>query len=326
MVEINAAKPNASKRSTFWFGVACALVGAGLWGVSGACAQFLFASYGITPLFATAARSFVATIMFFAVLLVRKRPLLKSMARSSVKTMLTFFAFGFALFIDQFAYSMTIACTNAGTATVLQMLGTVFVMVFTCIMARKAPRAGELAGLALAMAATVIIATQGDLGTITLPAAGLIWGVLNALAVAAYVMIPREGGLFARFGSFAATGVGMLVTCVCSNIAYAVQVAAGQGAPEAVASMDAFGWAVLVLGLAALGTFVSFGLYLRGVSAVGSVTGSLLGAIEPVSASACAWLFLGTAFSGWDWAGLVLMLGMLVLVTLNGKDGEDQRA
>ena len=322
MASQNATKSAIGNRSTFWFGVLSALVGAGLWGVSGACAQFLFAAYGITPLFTTAARSLVATIMFFAVLLVRKRPLLKSMVQSSPRTKLTIFAFGFALFIDQFAYSMTIACTNAGTATVLQMLGTVFVMVFTCIMVRKAPRAGEFAGLALAMAATVIIATQGDLSTIMLPIAGLIWGILNALAVAAYVMIPREGGLFTRFGSFAATGVGMLVTCVCSNIAYAAQVAAGQGAPEAIASMDAVGWAVLIFGLAALGTFVSFGLYLRGVSAVGSVTGSLLGAVEPVSASVCAWVFLGTAFSGWDWAGLVLMLGMLVLVTLNGRDEE----
>ena len=190
---------------------------------------------------------------------------------------------------------------------------------------RKLPRVFEFLGLVLALAATVIIATQGDLGTITLPAAGLFWGVLNGLSVAAYVMIPRHGGLFDRFGSFAATGVGMLVTCLCSGICYTAQLVGGTGAPGAVASMDAIGWLVLVGGLGCLGTFVSFGLYLRGVSAVGSVTGSLLGAVEPVSASICAWVFLGTAFSGWDWLGLVLMLGMLVLVTIGGKpaDGEE---
>ena len=111
----------------------------------------------------------------------------------------------------------------------------------------------------------------------------------------------------------------MLVTCVCSGIAYATQLAMGAGAPEAVAGMDAFGWLVLIGGLAFLGTFVSFGLYLRGVAFVGSVTGSLLGAVEPISASVCACVFLGTAFSGFDWAGLVLMLIMLALVTLCGK-------
>lgn len=218
-------------RRTFWVGVACALVGAGLWGVSGACAQYLFSHYGITPMFATAVRSLVASLIFFGVLFFRRRYLLQLMWGSEARTKLAFLAFGVALFVDQFAYSMTIAHTNAGTATVLHML----------------------------------------------------------------------------------------VTCACAGVAYAVQLAGGAGAPESVAGMDAFGWLVLLGGLTVLGTFVSFGLYLRGVAAVGSVTGSLLGAIEPVSASVCAWVFLGTAFSGFDWAGLVLMLGMLALVTLGGK-------
>lgn len=63
-----------------------------------------------------------------------------------------------------------------------------------------------------------------------------------------------------------------------------------------------------------MGTFVSFGLYLRGVAFVGSVTGSLLGAVEPISASVCACVFLGTAFSGFDWA--VGARCRLALVTL----------
>ena len=214
---------------------------------------------------------------------------------------------------------MTIAFTNAGTATVLQMLSTVFVMLFTCVMGRHLPKGNEFVGLICAFVATVLIATQGDLGTLVLPAAGLFWGLLNAVCVAIYVLTPRAAGLFDRFGSFAATSVGMLVTCVCSGIAYAAQLAMGAGAPEAVANMDAFGWLVLIGGLAFLGTFVSFGLYLRGVAFVGSVTGSLLGAVEPISASVCACVFLGTAFSGFDWAGLVLMLVMLALVTLGGK-------
>ena len=64
-----------------------------------------------------------------------------------------------------------------------------------------------------------------------------------------------------------------------------------------------------------VGTFAAFALYLHGVSIVGSVKGSLLGAIEPVSATAFSALWLGTAFSGADWAGFVLMIAMIFLVT-----------
>lgn len=75
----SASGPAPAPRRTFWVGVACALMGAGLWGVSGACAQYLFAHYGITPMFATAVRSLVASLIFFGVLFFRRRYLLRLM-------------------------------------------------------------------------------------------------------------------------------------------------------------------------------------------------------------------------------------------------------
>ena len=178
-----AEQPVGARRRVFWIGIACALAGAGLWGVSGACAQHLFSHYGITPMFATAVRSLVATLFFFGVLVLRRRYMLELIWRSEPRVKLFFLVFGGALFVDQFAYAMTIAFTNAGTATVLQMLSTVFVMLFTCVMGRHLPKGNEFAGLICAFVATVLIATQGDLGTLVLPAAGLFWGLLNAYAL-----------------------------------------------------------------------------------------------------------------------------------------------
>ena len=60
-------------------GVVCALVGAGLWGFSGACAQFLLANYDITPSFITAVRMLGAGAEFLLVLLVRNRAQLAAM-------------------------------------------------------------------------------------------------------------------------------------------------------------------------------------------------------------------------------------------------------
>ncbi|MEF2830850.1 MAG: DMT family transporter, partial [Senegalimassilia anaerobia] len=115
-----AEQPVGARRRVFWIGIACALAGAGLWGVSGACAQHLFSHYGITPMFATAVRSFVATLFFFGVLVLRRRYMLELIWKSEPRVKLFFLVFGGALFVDQFAYAMTIAFTNAGTATVLQ--------------------------------------------------------------------------------------------------------------------------------------------------------------------------------------------------------------
>lgn len=295
---------NAAQRRTFLVGIACALAGAGLWGVSGACAQHLFSHYGITPMFATAVRSLVATLFFFGVLVLRRRYMLELIWKSELRVKLFFLVFGAALFVDQFAYAMTIAFTNAGTATVLQMLSTVFVMLFTCVMGRHLPKGNELAGLICAFAATVLIATQGDLGTLVLPAAGLFWGLLNAICVAIYVLTPRAAGLFDRFGSFAATSVGMLVTCVCSGIAYAIQLAMGMGAPEAVASMDAFGWLVLIGGLAFLGTFGRSGCICaawRSWARSPAACWAPSSRSAPACAPACSWARRFPASIGRDW-------------------------
>ncbi|MFR8300055.1 MAG: EamA family transporter, partial [Gordonibacter urolithinfaciens] len=133
----------------------------------------------------------------------------------------------------------------------------------------------------------------------------------NGLSVAFYIMYPKK--LFAEWGSFAVTGIGMLVGGVAAALVWLAGGVAG-GAGLALPTLDAAGFLVFGL-IIVVGTFAAFALYLHGVSIVGSVKGSLLGAIEPVSATAFSALWLGTAFSGADWAGFVLMIAMIFLVT-----------
>ena len=73
---------------------------------------------------------------------------------------------GVGLFLCQVTYAVVIGYTNAGTATVLQTTGIAFVMLATCLLARRLPRAREAVGLVSAVAATWLIATQGDPGAL----------------------------------------------------------------------------------------------------------------------------------------------------------------
>lgn len=291
-------------------GVLCALVGAGLWGFSGACAQYLLANYDITPSFITAVRMLGAGALFLIVLAVRNRGLLAAMLRDG-RTLGQLAVFGgVGLFLCQITYTIVIGYTNAGTATVLQTTGIAFVMLFTCAATRRLPRVREAVGLVAAIAATWLIATQGDPSALYLPLVGLAWGIANGLSVAFYIMYPKR--LFARWGSFAVTGIGMLFGGVVATAVYLGGVALGE--PLALPSLDAMGVAVFAAFIV-VGTFAAFALYLHGVSVVGSVEGSLLGAIEPVSATVFATLWLGTAFTGADLAGCALMIAMIFLVT-----------
>ena len=308
------ARGAAIFRRRFWRGVIAALVGGAMWGFSGTCAQYLYQHYEIDPLFITWVRMLGSGILFLILLASTQRGKLRAIA-GDPRELGRLALFGIAgLFLCQFTYTTSVNATNAGTATVLQSLNTVFILAATCLMMRRAPRAMELGGLALALVATWLIATKGNLTALMIPPAGLAWGLINAASCTFYIMYPKH--LFARWGSLPVTGIGMLIGGIA---AVAIWGLGGLwGAPPVVPQLGLDGVLVLAA-IVVVGTLAAFGLYLHGVSIVGSVKGGLLGTTEPASAMVFAALWLGTMFTWADWIGLVLMMAMIFLVTLSGS-------
>lgn len=308
------ARGAAVFRRRFWRGVVAALVGGAMWGFSGTCAQYLYQHYEIDPLFITWVRMLGSGILFLILLAFTQRGKLRAIAADR-RELGRLALFGIAgLFVCQFTYTTSVNATNAGTATVLQSLNTVFILAATCLIMRRAPRAMELGGLALALVATWLIATKGNLTALMIPPAGLAWGLINAASCTFYIMYPKH--LFARWGSLPVTGIGMLIGGIA---AVAIWGLGGLwGAAPVVPELGLDGVLVLAA-IVVVGTLAAFGLYLHGVSIVGSVKGGLLGTTEPASAMVFAALWLGTMFTWADWIGLVLMVAMIFLVTLSGS-------
>ena len=307
-------------------GIASTLVGASLWGLSGTCSQFLLANYAISSLFITMVRMLGAGVLFLAVLLVRSRAQLGEALRDPWSRR-RFVLFGVAgLYLCQLTYVIAIGHTNAGTATVLQSLNIVIILIVTCVTVPRLPRKLEVAGLVLAFVATVLIATQGDLSGLHMPPLGLFWGLAAAVTAAIYLLLPRP--LYPKWGSFMTVGLGMLVGGVAAAIVWAL--AFVMPGIDAVASggnvlgsalgplLDAKGVGALAV-IAVVGTFAAFFLFLHGLSIIGAVQGSQLGAMEPVSATVLSAVLMGTAFSPFDWAGLILMVATIVLVAAGGS-------
>lgn len=295
-------------------GIASALAGALLWGLSGACVQMMLSAYGATPLFITAVRDAVAAVALLAFSAFRYRHELFEIATCG-KSRWRLVLFGCGLFLSQSTFAASVMHTNAGTATVLQSLATVFVMVLACVLGRRLPRLTEGAGLIFALASVWLIATQGDPSSLSLAPSGLAWGVANALSVTLYLMIPAK--LYARWPSIPVITCGLCVSAVVAFIAFGIESSTSGGL--AFPALDAWGMLVLVIGVGLLGTACAFGLYLYGVAIIGSTRGSLLGTAEPASAMALTVFWLGTAMSPADWAGLVLMVAMVFLVALSAK-------
>ena len=302
-------------------------MGASLWGFSGTCSQFLLHNYAISSLFITVVRMLGAGALFAVVIAIRYRKQAAEMLGSGwARRRIALFGIA-GLFLSQITYLIAIGYTNAGTTTVLQATNIVMIMVATCVIVKRWPRATELAGLVMAFASCFIIATQGDIGTLNMPVEGLLCGLASAVAAAGYTMY--GGPLYPKWGSFTVVGMGMIlggVVALCLwGFAFAfpgIDAFTNGGNPHGSAlipTMDAWGWFVLVV-VAVLGTFFAFFLFLNGVSIVGSVQGGQLGSIEPVSACVCSMVLTGTVFTNYDWIGLALMVGTILLVAKGGEE------
>lgn len=271
-------------------------------------------------------RALAAALFFLVVIAVKYRDVVGRVL-SSKRQITRLVLFGIALFGSQIFYVITVSLTNAGTATVLQLSYMIFILGYTTIRQKALPAPRELLSFICALTGVVLIATQGDLTSLSLPVAGLIFGLINGLSVALYVMLPKP--LFAQYGSFPVTGLAMGVNAVLAIavwIGFQVAAIAAPAAPAAspvqawqIPSLDPLCWLVLIGGVGFVGTFLSYALYLHGVAKVGAVTGGLLGAFEPLGAMVISALWLGTIFTGADWAGFGFMMVMLVLLTIPGK-------
>lgn len=207
----------------------------------------------------------------------------------------------FGLLFNQLCYLSAVRLTNAGTATVFQCLQLVVVMGYACVTAHRLPRTREALGILLALGGTFLIATGGDPSTLNISPMGLL-GPLCAVGGACIAIIPA--GILNKYGSPVVTGSAMLSAGIVMSIftqPWAHMPALG---PSGVGALAIF---------IVVGSFFAYMFYMQGVKEIGSVRASLLGTMEPVSATITSALMLGTVFLPTDLAGFAMIIAMVFL-------------
>ncbi|WP_019850429.1 DMT family transporter [Desulfitobacterium sp. PCE1] len=284
------------------------LIGGISWGFSGACGQYLFSVKGIDPHWVTVVRMFIAGLILFSLVLFKHRKQMIGLF-SNTKDRWTLIAFSlFGLISCQYTYLLAISYTNAGTATVLQYLGPLLIMIFVCGIDKRLPTKTEGIAIVLAVTGTFLLATHGNLSNLVISTQGLFWGLMSALGLMLYTIIP--GRIIGRWGSIVVTGCGMLIGGTILLIFIRPW--------QIPVSLD---WQVFwgMLAIIVIGTVVSFTLYLQGVSDIGPVKASMIASVEPVSAALFSAFWLNTAFVWLDIIGFALIITTVILLTRKGS-------
>lgn len=274
------------------------------WGLSGTSGQYLMA-YGISALVLTNLRLLIAggTLMLLAYATAKDKILVFLKDRKSLLSLLIFALIG--LFLNQFAYLSAIQETNAGTATVLQYVCPVGILIYSCIKDRVAPTLGEIVSIIFAIGGTFLIATHGQLDQLSMTPAGLFWGLFSALTYALYIILPIA--LIKKWGSSLIIGVGMVIAGL---VALPFTGVLQADIPTSLDFLLAFAGIILI------GTVFAYTAFLKGASLIGPVKSSLLASIEPISAVFFAFLIMNEQFYTIDFLGMAMILFAVTLISL----------
>lgn len=284
-------------------GILCTLLGGTFWGCSGACGQFLFAHYGVDSRWLTTIRMLGAGIALMAAnLMLHHRDVGRIWQDKKDAAQLILFAL-LGLMFSQYAYLTSIAYSNAGTATVLQYLGPVLIMIYVCLRGRRRPNLREGISIVLAVGGTFLLATHGDPRTMALSTQGLIWGLLSALSLAMYTLLPAK--IIPKYGSMTVTGWAMLLGGIAMSLLTQVW--------KIPVNLDIYG-ILAAAGVVVLGTILGYTLYLQGVADVGAVRASMIASVEPVAATILSVVWLGVEFQWIDLAGFVCIMATVFLL------------
>ena len=295
---------NDEQRRRIRRGIVATLVGGTFWGLNGTVSKWLMDTYAIDPLWLVCLRELTACWLFLAAAAAtaQGREQLTGVLRSP-RGMLQILGVSLgAILFSQVAYLEAIDWTNSATATIMQSLGMVLVLAYVCLKVRRRPRRREILGVGLALVGTYLVATGGNPGQLNLPPEGLAWGLGCAAAAACLSILPAAP--MARWGNFTVNGLAFLIS--------GAELSAWYRPWEHMPALD--GVAITVLALCVVvGTFGAYALYLQGVKDAGSMRASLLGTIEPVTATIATVVWLGTPFSPAEIVGFALIIVMVYL-------------
>lgn len=298
---ITSALQNSHNRRLL-HGIMLTLAGGSLWGANATLSKIIMDTYAISPLWLACIREIFAALLFLLCAYKQTPDKVRAVFEHPSSLISIALVAYDAILLSQVSYLQAINWTNSATATILQNICVIFVMVYVCVVNRRAPKRREIAGLILAIVGTFFICTGGDPSKFLLPPEGLMWGLSCALAAAILAIHPLA--LIEAYGNFVVNGFAFLVAG--TTLACVVQ-------PwNHLPVLDVQG-VIYLIATVVLGTFGAYALFLEGVKEVGSVKGSMLGTSEPLAATITAAVVGGAVFSPGELFGFALIIIMVFL-------------
>lgn len=302
------------KKSNTALGIILSLTGGIFWGFSGSCGQYLFTYHNVSSEWLVPVRMIATGIILLSVCAVKNKNRIFDVWKSkdNALRMTAFTIFG--LILCQYAYFTAIEHSNAGTATVLQYLSPAMILIFMCLKNKKLPAITEIIAIILAVGGTFLIATGGNLSSFSITPEALIWGLLAAVFLVCYSLIPDK--LLKVSDTPTVLGWGMLAGGIVIMFIFM---------PWKIMPVITLPLIGAVSGIVILGTVLAYSFYLEGIRLIGATKASIISSIEPVAATVISAVWLGTEFTFTDIIGFIMIISTVFIISLFNKKEHIER-
>ena len=287
-------------------GVLLIVAAASCWGLGGVAGQYMAQYHNMDMVWLVMVRQIIAGQLFLVYSALVQKQDVFSVLRTMPKDIVQFSFLG--ILGSQLGFYYTIPLCNAATATVLQYMAPIYVMIYMSYKSRRLPEGKELLGICGAILGVFLISTHGDPGNLAISPVALVIGLLSAISYAYYSIKPIE--MLKKYTATLIIGWGQLLSglfLICFRRPWEIP---GQW------DMGAYGaFAYLVLGA----TVCSYSFYLAGLKIVGPTKASLISCAEPLASIICVVAFLGTRLVLQDYLGMACIIFTVLLLSIPKK-------
>ena len=276
-----------------------------IWGICGILGEYFFSHYQVSSGWITSMRLLVAGSFVIILSSLKLRSQLFDIWRNR-NNYLPFLAYAIlGIFSVQFFFYLCVEYSNATTATILQFISPVFILIYNRIIYKKKASKKAIFYVLTAMLGVFLMATKGDFSKLSITPLALLTGLLSALGVMFNVILPQR---FAKkYGFVPTVGWGMIIAGLFSNFLYPVYKISFQ--------VDAISICIC-LTIAFLGTAFAFFLSMKAVSLVSPLVVSVVSASEPLSSAILSVLFLGMVLDGFLVLAMILIIVPMVFLSI----------
>ncbi|USS88003.1 DMT family transporter [Fructilactobacillus hinvesii] len=307
-------KQPQAKHQNIMKGIFWATLASAFWGISGTILQFVSQNANIPAPWFLSVRTLFSGVILLFISAILYRGKIFGVFRDVHSILLIFGYAILGLGANLLSFFLSVQTGNAASATILQYLAPLFILLGGFIFKHKIPNKVDILVFVIALVGVVLSITKGDISQLSIPPVSLFWGIISGITAACYVVIPRP--LMEKNSPLTVLGWGTLIAGFFFNLHQPVW----ENVPHLTTGS--------VLGIAAIvifGTVLPFACLLHSMHFASSEDVSLVDAVQPVMTFALSIIFLHTQISFMEIVGSVLVI-IAIYILQNYRRKADQAA